>query len=335
MNLATFKINLFPALFLLLTASPATAQIDRWGYWENGVSEPWWFSAEEFTQADADAAIARWNHIGEQLKNERSDEWSGHYFRGDSTHGTFLRWSKSGFVMVDVDKCQAKVIRLRYGKVESTPVRFVFASEYTNQPNSQHTPEWKRASLVFVPVKWGGAFMLIAEDEMAHFGDFVAGLGKYNYTDYDYFFRSEFLSKGGDADTKGSEEPQVPPAYQRFLKQPITASITSVKSRTVKKEYSYENPDGTGGSYLDPVSLTTVTIDAGSDHGLKRGMFLQVSNREGDSVRLLKVEKLSSTGVIVRNLIDGEEKFFDDDRETLRPHSRIRAGWRLTTSHLH
>ena len=321
-------------LLLGLAVVPrVAAQIDRWGYWENGVSEAWWFSADEFTKVDADAAIAKWNQIGEELSVSPND-WAGDYFRGDSTHGTFLRLSGSGFVMVDVDKCAARVMKLSFGGLQATPEKILLQAEFTNPSKVSHPHSSGAPLSAFVRVKWRGMLLLIAENEMSNFGDYVANLGKYNYSEFGYFPEDAFFFKNTSGQAHNNGHPEVPKGYERFLKEPIKASITRVKSRTIKKEYSYENPDGTGTSYFHPVSLTVVTIDGGSDRGLKEGMFLHViSPDEGDSVRLLRVGRSTSTGVIIRDLIEGKELFLNESNEQ-RPSSKIRAGWQLTTSRL-
>jgi hypothetical protein len=336
MRRAINKLSLLFLLSLFCFVPAANAQIDQWGYWNNGVSESWWFSAEDFTKGEADSAIEKWNEVGSQLKGADPNSWYGDYFRGDETHGIFFRVSDTNFVMVRVDKCAARVMSLSYGTVRFTSTQFQLQPQFAKSAKSQHAHDTASFAFDFVGVKWRKTLMLVAETEMPDFGDYVAGLGKYNYSDFRYWLGNEFFNKLGPAySIENSDQPQVPQGYEHFLKEPITATITAVKSRTVKKNYSYENPDGTGASNFEPVSLTTVTIDAGSAHGLKRGMFLRVVRpNENESVRLLQVGKFSSTGVIARDLIDGHEKFFDGDTEQLRPYPRIQSGWRLTTSHL-
>ena len=335
----------FLALFALsaVFAFPKTssAQLDQLGYWENGISEPWWFSSADFNKEDTVTAVKLWHTIGEEIKQQQGGELGGTYFRGGETHGTFLRWSsKTGFVMANVDKCQARVMLLRYGRVEGSSTKIDFLPEFS-KPGTPHSHSHSSSlnQLRFVPVKWRGSLMLVAEHEMSDFGDFVAGLGRYNYDDFLYFERHPFFTRTGDVrepNERTNPTPQVPPGYEHFLKLPITATITGVGKRIVKREYSYENPDGTGTSYNSTVSLTSVSIDAGSNSGLKKGMFLQVVDpNEQDRIRILSVDKSSSTGVIIRDVMeDGSEIFFDGISETPLVHSRIRAGWKLTTSHL-
>jgi hypothetical protein len=335
MRLTICKMGL--VLLLSLVFAPSTAaQIDRWGYWENGVSESWWFSTDEFTQLQADAAIAKWNQLGVELRATATNDWTGDYFRGGETHGSYLRWSKSGFVIVHVDKCQAKVMGLSYGSVGLSTGLPTLIEQFNNNPKSQgHAHNPGLPTTLFVPIKWRGDFLLIEEREMPNFGEYVAGLGKYN--GFMELLYDEFYRKLTTASEKYSEhsEPQMPNGFEHHLKKPITTSIISVNSRQIRKSYSYKNPDGTGASYFEPVSLYTVTIDAGRDQALKPRMLLHVSHpREGDDVRILRVNKSTSTGVIIRNIVDGKEIFFDEESKQFE-HSKIAKGWHLTTSPFH
>lgn len=325
------------------------AQIDKWGYWQNGVSEPWWFSTAQFTTQQADDAIARWTKIGEEIEGTRSSEWIGSYFSGSDVHGTFLRWShRNGFVMVHVDKCQAKVVGLTYGTVEIFPSAIEFFPQF-RAPGSGHAGAHSHADTPrvtrFVPVKVDEAHLLVEQERMSAFGDYMAGLGRFNYSDFHYSFVTEFLTlssrKETVADSEQFDEQQkkrqapviiVPGEYVHFVKKPIEATITRVGSRQNRKTYSYENSDGSGATYHEGVSLRTVIVSAGTAHGLRRGMFLNVVNPdEGERVRILRAGKFDSTGVIVRSLDEngGEVPF---DHETVQPYTAIAAGRKLTSS---
>ena len=117
------KTKVLVAICIVLgAASGVPAQIDKWGYWQNGVSEGWWFSPAQFTTQQADEAIARWKIIDDENLAAPLNEWTGTYFSGSEVHGIYLRMSaRSGFVIAHVDKCQAKVVGLAYGNVEFSP----------------------------------------------------------------------------------------------------------------------------------------------------------------------------------------------------------------------
>ncbi|HYJ87800.1 MAG TPA: hypothetical protein VEW46_17180 [Pyrinomonadaceae bacterium] len=340
-------------LTLLLACESAAlvqAQIDQWGYWQNGVSESWWFSKAEFTTAQADEAISRWKNIGDELQNTSYSEWAGTYFSGGETHGTYMRWSvQKGFIIAHIDKCQAKVMGVTYGTVEVSPTVIKFLPEFNNadaKNKHQHSHSGRLASIRFVPVKVDRALLLIKEDDMRAFGDFMAGLGTYNFSDFHYVFTTEFLTKfvveGQASNSKDVKEDFsegarpvviVPAGYDRFLKRPIEATITGVGRRQVRKQYSYQNSNGTGESFHDGVSLTTVSVSAGARQGLKQGMFIRiVKPHEGERIRIVRAGKFSSTGIVIRSLVDGSETFFDGKSDTAQRHSKIVPGWKLTTA---
>jgi len=339
--------------FVGALAAPASAQLDQWGYWENGVTESWWLSSDDFTKEDAVNAVARWKSIGVNNKNAPGGEWEGDYFSGSDTHGTYMRWSpQAGFIISHVDKCQAKVMGVSYGRVDASPTLVQFFPEFSKESSSSHGHSHSKAPkpsvLRFVPVEWRGQRMLVGEGTMSDFGDYVAGLGKYNYGGgFLYLGYVEFLTKrevggGSHLETEsappqeetgaGEKPPVVPPGYERFLKKPIEATITAIGKRRVQRNYSYENPNGSGASY-ERASLTFVTVNVGTAHGVKVSMFLRVAEpAEGDEVRIIRAGKVSSTGVVIRSVDESGETFFDSRTEQPQPHSKVAVGWKLTTS---
>ena len=329
--------------FAVCAASGVQAQIDKWGYWQNGVSEAWWFSPAQFTTQQADEAIARWKNIEDENHAAPSNDWTGTYFSGSEVHGIYLRMSsRSGFVIAHVDKCQAKVVGLTYGSVEFSPSLVKLFPQFYSV-NTTHGASHSHAKMPremrFVPARFNDAQLLIEEKEMAGFGNYIAGLGKYNFSDFQYSFYTEFLTRFGQEDTDQSEEAKdrppvvvIPDEYAHYLKPPIEATIIRVGRVQVRKTYSYQNSDGTGATHTTPVNLTTVVVSAGTAQGLKRGMFLNVIDpKQNERVRILRLGRASSTGVIVRDLDeDGQEVPFD--HETGERYSKIFAGRKLTTS---
>lgn len=338
------KTRLLLAFCLIVcAASGVQAQIDKWGYWQNGVSEAWWFPSAQFTTQQADEAIARWKNIEDENHASSSNEWIGTYFSGSDVHGTYLRMSlRTGFVIAHVDKCQAKVVGLTYGRVEFSPSLVKLFPQFHSANTTHggvHSHTKMPVEMRFVPVKFNRAQLLIEEKEMASFGNYNAGLGSYNFSDFHYSFSTEFLTRFRPEDTDQSHEAKdqspvvvVPDEYEHYLKQPIEATIVRVGRVQVRKTYSYQNSDGSGATYTAPVNLTTVVVSAGTAQGLKRGMFLNVIDpRQNERVRILRAGRTNSTGVIVRELDEnGQEVFFDHD--TGERYSKIVSGRRLTTS---
>jgi hypothetical protein len=325
----------------LAGARPASAQLDQWGFWENGVTEHWWLSSSDFTAGDATTAVARWEKIG-AIKEARA--WAGDYFRGGDTHGTYLRWSPSaGFVIAHVNKCEARVMGLVYGRVEETPTVVQFFPELDKKSAGAHghhggaqspAAAAARAVLRFVPVEWRGERLLVAEGEMEDFGDYVAGLGQYNgpnaplFPGYAYFF-----SRSGEgAEAGGGPPPVVPPGYERFIRKPIEARVTSVGRRELKSDYNVWGED-TSQTWAR-ASVTRVTINAGTEQGVKERMVFRVTRpAEGDTVFILRAGPRTSEAVVVRGVDERDaETFYDSESEPEKRHSKVARGWRLTTS---
>jgi len=175
---------------------------------------------------------------------------------------------------------------------------------------------------------------------MAGFGNYIAGLGNYNFSDFHYSFSTEFLTRFAPENTdqidKVKDRPSVvvvPDEYAHYLKQPIEATIVRVDRVQMRKTYSYQNLAETGATHhTAPVNLITVVVSAGKAQGLKRGMFLNVIDpRQNERVRILRVGRTSSTGVIVRDLDENYQEV-PFDHETGDPYLKIVAGRKLTTS---
>jgi hypothetical protein len=328
-------------------APPGAAQVDRWGYWENGVTEAWWLSPADFTEETASAAVARWKAIGGVAAG--GDTWAGDYFRGGSTHGTYVRWSpQGGFVIAHVNKCAAQAVGVVHGRAEFAPPLVRFIPEFSRGARSPHAHGHDHAAapapaeLRFVPVEWRGERLLIAEEEMGDFGDFVAGLGKFNdwdgYPLFDslVFFTRRDVPEAGDAEAGPSfardARPVVPPGYERFLKRPIRATVTAVGRSHDARDYTDEGPS-TSTTYAR-ARLISVTLDVGTDHGAADGMrFRVLEPADGDAVKIVRAGKLTSEALVVRGLDErGRATFYDHETEQERPRSKVRAGWRLTTS---
>lgn len=336
------------AALAAVCAPPAPAQVDNWGYWENGVTEPWWLSTRDFTEETASAAVARWKAIGGPGAD--AHPWAGDYFRGGETHGTYLRWSpRGGFVIAHVNKCAAQAVGVTHGRAEFAPPVVRFVPEFRGGASGAHAHGEGHAAppppaeMRFVPVEWRGERLLIPEGEMGDFGDFLAGLGQYNgrdaflFPDYTAFFTRRDARETGDGDgrrapARGGAWPAVPPGYERFLKRPIEAAVTAVgRSRDVR---GYEAESLAGTLYYERARLTPVTVNVGTQHGASPGMLFRVLGpAEGDQVRIVRAGRRTSEAVVIRELDErGRATFYDHAAGRERAHSRVRAGWRLTTS---
>lgn len=318
----------------------ARAQLDEDRRWVNGVTESWWF-AEGFTDAEASAAAARWKAIADDLAGAKGAAWTGNYFRGGETHGTYLRWSpRAGFVIVHVNKCAAMVMGLVHGRVEATPDLLKFFPELDKHPARGHgghadgAHAGPRDVLNFVPVEWRGGRVLVGEEEMADFGDYVAGLGRYNqWVSFAFLDYATFFYRMGEDAPGGSPFPVAPPAYRRFLKKPVKARVTSVGRRVIRRDYQIDG-ENTSMSF-ERASLTYVTIDAGSERGVKPGMILRVvgDGEEEDSLVVMRAGRRASTAAVVREVNErGAETYYSHAESRQKRRSKVAAGWRLTTS---
>jgi hypothetical protein len=307
---------------ILCVHTSSSAQSQNNAEWENGVTERWWVDLAEFPKQELDTAIEQWRRIELDNQNAKSHEWAGSYFTGSDVHGTYMRWSQqSGFIMAHVDKCAARLMGLSYGKVVASPTSVEFIFEYHKASGSHgdttlHKPA--PTSIKFIPSKWSNAQYLVQENEMSEFGNYVAGLGKYNqefaWVDgIEYFVRSI-----SEAKSNFEELPQVPSGYERFIKKPIDAEITAVGTPGLRRLRGYDGP-------LQYERYTPVSINVGSLNGVKKGMLFRVlSSDQGESVKIVRVGKYSSEGVIVR--------WLDENKQEYERYSPIKVGWRLSTS---
>ncbi len=337
--------NIILVIALLMGAPTAFAQasapIDPYGRWLNGVSEPWWLP-ESISRDDTNQVQIRWSAIENENTTSRAEEWTGNYFSGSETHGSYLRWSKqSGFVLVHVDKCAAQVMSFSYGRVVSSADFIQLLPENAASARQNHG-HLMQAATRFLPVSWRGNFYLVPEDEIADFGDYVAGLGKYNEWAGNYIEIAEFFTRFGkevssvettsidksEPNNLLKDRPVVPPGYERFIKKPIDALITTVGKSYVKRDSEDESWDDL---------LTPVSINVGSAKGLRVKMSLRVvSSREfgndDEFVEVTQVSLHSAKGVIKRPVRKRPCVKFDPADDCKDPdYQTIKTGWRITT----
>jgi hypothetical protein len=344
----TSRLLLRALVVLLCLSACAPLSLAQTGVpdrWENGITESWWFDEQKTSKEDVAAARSLWRAI-EAENSETPNEWAGDYFIGNDTHGSYMRWSRqNGFVLAHVDKCQAMLMGISYGKVNSTPTLIRFLS---NQPAGQAShPHAHRQKMTmnFVPVVWRGVHRLIPANEMSDFGDYVAGLGKYNEWLRDGFFYIEAveffskheaiartdssISKTEEQDVVEDIQPIVPPGYERYLKKPIEARITSVGAgnRKVSRENEWWD------DFVIPV-----TINAGSAEGLKPKMVLRLIGAKGfggfgEAVEVKHVGLHSSKGIIIRTIRKSPcVKFAETDDCQDTEYEAVSVGWQVSTS---
>jgi hypothetical protein len=334
----TARRALRPLMILLCVSACAVvsaAQSDPYGRWENGISEAWWFDPADFPAESISEVQARWQSIGVENDGAKDGAWQGDYSSGGDTHGTYLRWSpQGGYVLMHVNKCEARVMGFSYGKTFASDALVELHTEFRKSSSHSHGHGTAAApvKIRFLPVTWRGARYLVSENEIADFGDYAAGLGKYNRglsafmiidaTDFFYKIKTQ-------ANVEDRGLPVVPPGYERFVKKPIEAKLTSVGNgyRRIDRENEWWD------NFVIPV-----TISAGRANGVKRKMSLRLVGLEGfggmdEIVEIKQVGLRSSSGVIVRHIRKNpcvEFKKTDDCGEFVyRP---LKVGLRLTTA---
>jgi hypothetical protein len=327
----------FTAQAVSTQAQAFDVELDSHGRWVNGLTEPWWFP-DGIPSEDIKSAQSLWSGIGNQ--NEL-DIWSGDYFTGGGTHGSYLRWTPGGYVLFHVDKCQAKVMGFSYGKVVATKDVVQLTPEKTVDDSAKHH-HIRDAGLRLLPVTWRDTRYLVPEDQISDFGDYVAGLGEYNSRDFMLAEYAQFFSKPAVSVPESTESPDatntitdkftapvVPLGYERFIKRPIDGRIISLGKSYVRK--SEEN------EWWDEL-IIPVVVGAGSTQGLKTKMVLRVisvgESTVGDEyVEITAVSRSSAKGFVARPVRKKPcVKFAPTDDCKNPDYSSIKVGTQVTTN---
>jgi hypothetical protein len=255
-----------------------------------------------------------------------------------------MRWSRQGgYVLMNIDKCAARVMGFSYGTADASDAlvefKTVFKKSSSHSHGHAHSPT--PVKIRFLPVTWRGVRYLIGENEIADFGDYAAGLGNYNrglsgfmiIDAHDFFYKIKDQAQKNQAneDQPNKEDkglPVVPPGYERFIKKPIEAKLTSV---------------GTGYRRVDPENewwdnfIIPVTVSVGQANGVRRKMSLRLVGLEGfgglgEIVEIKQVGLRSSRGVIIRTIRKNPcVKFSDKDDCKEVEYGTLKVGLRLTT----
>ena len=333
MTLVTAVVLAIP----LVTLSQSVGLMDEYGRWVNGISEPWMFS-ESLPRQNVNAVQQKWSAIESENKTAAERQWSGNYFTGGDTHGSYLRWSKrNGFVLMHVDKCAAQVMGFSYGKVVFTPNLIQLVPETTVSSQTSHGHSMKATRLL--PVTWRSDRYLVPEDEIADFGDYIAGLGKYNDWAGNYIEVVEFFAKldremAGTVDELArpssnkkqvpeGDLPTVPPGLERFIKKPIEITIGSVGTGWVKR--NNEN------LWWDDL-IIPLTVNAGRTEGVIPKMKFRIADSD-EIIIVTNVGARRSRAIVVRSARKRPcVKYSKDDDCGEIEYSPIGVGWRASTS---
>lgn len=336
-HVLTFLLVSFLSVGILVVSGQGfDGELDPQGRWINGVTEPWWFP-DNIPAEDIKAAQLLWTSIG---RHNAMNDWSGDYFIGGDTHGSYLRWMPGRYVLFNVDKCQAKVMAFSYGSVAFSPDRVQLMPAKSASESTKHSHS-KEPNPRFLPVTWRDTKYLVPEDEIADFGEYVAGLGKYNSNDSMFLENTQFFSRLSNTRSSTVEQdaaanqkvifvaPLVPAGYEKFIKRPIDARITAIHK-------AYLRPNAENEWWGDRV--IPVGINVGSANGLKVKMALRLVGTEGfaggeEYVEITKVSLKSAQGIVVRPVRKRPcVKIYPDDDCKSPNYSAIKVGVQVTTN---
>jgi len=300
-------------------AEQPETQTDKYGRWKNGVTEDWFFElGEKYRSEDVATAQKLWNEI-EKQSNNAGDEWAGVYSIAEGeVNMSYLRWSpQHGFVRFHIYTCLPAVRGLDYGKVVVSEDHVELVSSRASETeNSEESPT------KYVKVKWGERHYLVAENDIESFFTYTSGRGSLPYTDAGVPI--DFWGRIDDSAKPIADVPVVPSAYAEHVKKPID-------TRIIKVGRSYTEVDPDNDVWLDHV--TPVTLNAGSNAGLKRGMTLHVVKSEDyETVVLTRVGRNYALGIIVRSMRKPGVPLVEFEPNIKRDYPPIEVGWQVSTS---
>ena len=308
-------------------AQSGKEKFDQYGRWINGVSEPWSFRPDAGSEAEAAEARVRWEVIGAENENAKS-EWAGDYLIGD-LHGAYLRLSANGsFVLMSVFSCEASVTGVDYGRATLTPdLVQLFSERPAKKSAGSHLHSYHVSARRFVPIKWDNQYFLVAEREIARFAAELVGFETKRSGGIDRELAEYFwMVKNHSRPVTGL--PIFPAAYQRYMRKPIDTEIVDVGKKRIIRRRSFD-----GSVYFE--SRTPVTIGAGSRQGVRPGMSLHLTTPGRESLEVNHVGPMRSTGVITRylekDMVESYTDYSGESRET-RVLPQIRRGLKVSSS---
>jgi hypothetical protein len=293
------------------------------------VSEDTTWYLPDAPAAELEAFKSRWRAIGEESKSA-ANEFAGAYVQYGAMRTSYFRWAPgAGFVYAYVYE-NFSVIDFSYGKVAVTPSGIAVIAEReqtTREPLGRRRATPRR----LVTAAWGGSNYLIPVGEMRDFGNYVAGLGQYNDFNGPCCEFAPFLVAARRASPAAPPgRPAVPAQYAWLMKEPIEAKIEQVGRGRVVKGYGVEG--AFYGEWYPEASLTTVRIGAGARQRVRRGLLFRLLDTPdaGQFLKITKVGRASSAGVIIRGADDGREYCFDANYDK-RACAPVPVGSRVTT----
>lgn len=276
------------------TAIDAVKYFDEKKRWYNNFTEHW-FQFFDIPEDEVRNAIIHWEQISEDLKNSVKQS-EGTYGNGGDTHGDYLRWSeKSGFIWLNVNKCNGGPMKITRGRVSVTEssVRFipekVVAASFQHGNHKAH-PEEKE----FLFVKWRKADFLVKSGNITDFADFTAGLNHSTSCFYEgggcYFLKVL-------QDYKGSvnELPVFPTGYEKYVKKPFRATIISIGKSYLRNKPKEVDENGKEIEQNYDELVTEVKIDIGKSSGIATDTLIRF---------LIENDDYTIDGIVVKKIFD-------------------------------
>ena len=229
--------------------------------------------------------------IYQGISGQNGNEWSGIYYLGDH-HPTVFMWSPDNGFLVTSSLHTFSPSWLNYGKVSFMNNLLTIHPELTKDQKSAHIMATR-----FVPVKWDKQHFLIPPDEMLDFAYAVHSGSEWAIVNY--------FAKGDDRDKPRNGLPNLPPEYKKIM------TMKAIKARVVDI-----------GKERDLWSKN-ITIDAGTDKGVVKGMVMYHLEKSGSNMRI-RVNEVSERTSAARVYGIGSSGDPDND-------ATLRVGWEFSS----
>ncbi len=238
---------------------------------------------------------------------ENDDNWEGIYYDDLSPVGfSQFRWkSDSGYLHFYVYTCLPELRSVSYGNVIVTTDYVQLLPEFAVDSPRKFSP------VKFVKVKWNDRRYLVEESSLSAFAEKAVGI----YVEVNESSESGFQAWSrywvrGDLSKDVVGLPEFPAKYKSLQRFPINAKIISVGKRTIEREKELGDKSST--RYFEESAQYLVKIDAGKNHGVKKGIWLGVPETK-DEIFVTKVNEKTSVGLILRDLDDNKNDLCRDE----------------------
>lgn len=256
----------------------------------------WGKDGKKFSKGSKAALEMKKALIDQELHALTAHPWAGRYYYGDGL-GVNVDLSlapKSGFAFT-WNGCLG-LYDLNYGDVVEVDGRIRLTFKYPNDRKG-----FQGIAPELIPIVWGERHYLIPADRVVRFANAInAGFEPSKAVS------RRFLLREGDELKAVQGQPNLPSPYSEYLlKQPIKAEISSIKKSLLE----------------DDTRITTVTLNVGSEQGVKQGMefYLYSPANIFEWARVTSVDSSNSEAEVVQRVAD--EKY-----------GRPTTDWKLSTS---